>query len=878
MQVPRGIAVTDDGRLWVAEDEFSPRRVSVWNVKTGKLVRDYIGPANYQGWGLVFDPQDPTRILACGTEFKLDLDHKTTTPVRKMFLRRSRNDCFTPDGNEMAGGGCKILRRDGQEFLVFSSRFGVRILRRKGEEYRPVAAIQGFEAYGGSIDGTDKAVWDSDLLTHHLPGWYPEFFKGQQGNNHIWNDSNGDGEVQEPEIVFDKSLRRGDRYQPGRFGELSTSWCVGVGDDFSVYMRGFCRDASVIYRFDPVFGPDGLPKYSFDRAKPIVVKQPPDEMGLDNIYMSASDRLYLTYPNNIPREIISKNAIVCRDRDGEELWSIAGPRDNGPKSLYGYPCAGFDYPGLGRGVATWVWWHNCRVYLLGEDGLYIGGFLNNTDSATGPEYVRPGAEVSCFAHQLADGRFLIVNGYGSAHHIFELKGLDTAKRFEKTFTVTSEAVAAAQKRLKETTSIPVRNQPAIIAGCNRGTSSAELVTLRKTGRGAKISLQTDGTNLLVSADVRDETPMANDGSNWQTPFITGDCVDIQLGTDSAAEPVRRAPVPGDVRLVLTELRGEPLAVLYSPVVPGDKNPVQFLATMIDDVRRLPESCSPVIVRSKGSYTLRAKIPLAELGFKNGVPRDLIRGDVGVIYGDATGRDRDQRLYYYNRNTAIVSDLTTEASLVPNAWGPVLFELPGNLILDGDFEEDALKLWKIGPQQNGATVRVADDQSFGGGRALCLMQTEPVQMPSDPERYRSDHGAFYKQFNGGKGGGFTLADWRVPVTGGAAYDLRFAVRSQNTMREQRGGRPGYALMLMSASWFAQDGKCLRSFQAIYRLESDTDWRIERNPRSSHSEIPGTPFIAPEGAVEVQLRVQMAVHYDLPTRFWLDQVEFAPVRAK
>ena len=44
MLVPRGIAVTDEGKLWVAEDDGSPKRISVWDSKTGALTQRLYRP------------------------------------------------------------------------------------------------------------------------------------------------------------------------------------------------------------------------------------------------------------------------------------------------------------------------------------------------------------------------------------------------------------------------------------------------------------------------------------------------------------------------------------------------------------------------------------------------------------------------------------------------------------------------------------------------------------------------------------------------------------------------------------------------------------------------------------------------------------------
>jgi hypothetical protein len=375
MAVPRGIAVTDDQQLWVAEDEFSPRRVSVWNAATGALIRDYIGPANYKGWNLAIDPLNPRRIITTGTEFMLDFENKTYTPTRKMFLRRSRDDAFMPNNNGMAQFS-RIIYREGREFYVEGQGGQLTILERRGDEYRAVAGVSKLER-ATTIDGTQRSVWDSDLGRHMLPDWYPEFFKGQAGNNHIWNDLNGDGIMQENEVAWDNTLRRGDSFQPGRLGEWGPSWGVGFGPNWEIYLTGRSRDAWEVYRLDPEFTADGLPRYSFDRARTIIHHHITTGYDfIDNIYASSNGKLYVTYSDRGGGDV--KNGIVCYDRDGNELWGITLPRDRRLWSRCpSRPMVIQTLNSLSRprqrcchlGMASL---HKGRVYLLSDDGLYLG--------------------------------------------------------------------------------------------------------------------------------------------------------------------------------------------------------------------------------------------------------------------------------------------------------------------------------------------------------------------------------------------------------------------------------------------------------------------------------------------------------------------------
>ena len=50
MNNPNGLTIDANGRLWVAETDFQPKRVSVWT-REGRLIRAFYGPAEYGGGG-----------------------------------------------------------------------------------------------------------------------------------------------------------------------------------------------------------------------------------------------------------------------------------------------------------------------------------------------------------------------------------------------------------------------------------------------------------------------------------------------------------------------------------------------------------------------------------------------------------------------------------------------------------------------------------------------------------------------------------------------------------------------------------------------------------------------------------------------------------
>ena len=164
--------------------------------------------------------------------------------------------------------------------------------------------------------------------------------------------------------------------------------------------------------------------------------------------------------------------------------------------------------------------------------------------------------------------------------------------------------------------------------------------------------------------------------DWQALFKTGDGVDLQLGTDPDAKPNRGAPVPGDLRLFIAPSGTNNIAVLYRHRVPGAKptDGVVFQSPWrsekVDVVRKL-DSAKITVHRESNQYRVDVVVPLAELGL-TGVAGKKLRGDFGVIYGDAEGTIDIFRNYWSNKSTGLVNDVPGEIMLTPNLWSEITF--------------------------------------------------------------------------------------------------------------------------------------------------------------------------------------------------------------
>ena len=83
MNDPNGLTIDSIGRLWVAETNFQPKRVSVWALD-GQLLGGFYGPSEYGGGGTL-DPIDKTRFYYHGMEFRLDWKAGSDQLARVLF-------------------------------------------------------------------------------------------------------------------------------------------------------------------------------------------------------------------------------------------------------------------------------------------------------------------------------------------------------------------------------------------------------------------------------------------------------------------------------------------------------------------------------------------------------------------------------------------------------------------------------------------------------------------------------------------------------------------------------------------------------------------------------------------------------------------------
>ena len=118
MNHPSGVTVDGRGRLWVAENDFAPKRLSVWT-REGKLASAYYGPSQYGGGGEL-DPRDKNRFYYGGEGGGLLFarDEKSGADrLVSVYSRSDHNPARLPQGAIGSTQPQTVLYRNNRRYL-----------------------------------------------------------------------------------------------------------------------------------------------------------------------------------------------------------------------------------------------------------------------------------------------------------------------------------------------------------------------------------------------------------------------------------------------------------------------------------------------------------------------------------------------------------------------------------------------------------------------------------------------------------------------------------------------------------------------------------------------------------------------------------------
>jgi sugar lactone lactonase YvrE len=647
MLEPGGIAVDASGKLWVAETLDSPKRISVWEAPSGRLIKEFFGGSHYSTT-VCMDPRNETEVFCHMTVWKVDLDKGTWYPHSTMWRRTGPN--VAPD----ATGIFRVFTaRNGKQFAWGGSV----LFMRAGDRFKPIVA--------------------SIVNDKSQPGWPPfpvfadqrRFPSGSLAGGtggYIWQDSNDDQLVGANEIT---------RAPTGISRSQDFHW---VDDELNLW-----NSRGLVYR--PIrFAKDGRPVYDFTRPERISAFRNKDLRSASENGANYFGRLGLSVdPLDRSFYTIHAGGYARWTADGKPMWNyrvVSGLQSSltqpipRPGQVWG-AMKNLGVAGDFTGVAAYFG----TFHLFTRDGLYVAQlFKDQRLGEMGPNVVYAETDCGQLVKTEKTGRYLLLGG-DTDGRVTEVLGLSSVKRFSGTCTLTPEDVALVQKAQAEHARLAVRAQLLSIPRGRAALAIAPSVTrVVDSRRRFTVRAAYDEQNLYVRYEVESPFDLVNSIPDPNILFKGGNLLDIQLGTNPKADPRRTRPVTGDVRLLITRQKDKPIAVLYRPkkkafagqpiVLKSPTGQEPFDSIEVIDRVRLEVSRTPA------GFSAVAAIPLAVLGW---MPErnSVIRLDLGYLFGNATGNQCAQRAYWSNNSptAGIIGDVPSESRLEPAQWGTATVE-------------------------------------------------------------------------------------------------------------------------------------------------------------------------------------------------------------
>jgi hypothetical protein len=692
MNRPAGITIDSNEHLWVAENDYLPKRVSVWSLD-GKFIKAFYGPAKYGGGGTL-DTKDKTKFYyaekAKGSmEFELDWQ-QGNFKLKNILYRRVSGDI------SIAGTAApeNVIYHNNKRYFTncynTSPTNGTAtafLFREKNEQAFPCAAM-------GVVSDWDEL--QQEQFSNLLPPLNKK--KKRPAAFFIWSDLNGDVKVQANEVSIIAGKASG----------------VTVIDDLS-----FCLSLkSNAVQFKPTrFTADGVPTYNINDPAVLIKGLSGTISSGGNQTLVTNDGLMITTQGIAPLDGYS----ISGAKNGKLTWSYPNMWP-GLHASHNAPLP--DFPGeligttrlLGGLLNTHesgrdaLWALNSNhgmIYIFTADGLFVTTLFKpmrdgkkwnipvakrgmSTDHLTlGEENFWPGIT------QTQDGKVYVTDGNRSS--LIKVDGLQTISRLPEMsinvstndLTRISESVnkktpLQIQAKTPETLSVAINKTKVRVDGEVDEWGKSTWADIDKRGVKAYFNSAAKPYNVTASALVNagkiyfafrtgDAELLKNSGDIENALFKTGGGLDIMIGTNLSSKNTRKNAEEGDVRIVVTIVNKKPKALLYRAIVKGTKqaDKVPFSSpqrTITFD--KVEDISSKIEFAASGSGDYEVSLPLSviNLNAKAGI---TIKGDLGILRGD--GHETISRTYWSNKAAGIVSDVPSEAELTPAQWGTWKFE-------------------------------------------------------------------------------------------------------------------------------------------------------------------------------------------------------------
>lgn len=725
MSNPSGMALDDQGRLWVTENCNTPKRVSVWNLKDHTLAHAFYGPMRYGGGGAI-DPRDATRFFYddAGTMvFKLDYKTGKSEPTAIAYL-----DAYNQTGlmGRYVGDAPSYPLYHGKQLYLTDAYSQSTSGRRSAAIWRfdddGIARI--VAAAGDIIDAASDVlpVFTSEAMQAKMPqGFKPAKYKSLL---FVWGDTNANQKPEPEEVQF---------LDPKAYADADNrnirTGMVTVTDDLAFT---FSAVGNVVLQLAPTSVNDkGIPAYDIAKAT-VLAKgtQSPASSGGGQV-MPARDGWLIT---TTPLAPLAREGLGGA-RDGVPMWSypslwpglhashIAPVLDDPGQIIGTTRLVGtvIDAPKPSDAGQLWaINGNKGNVYVFTTDGLFVARLFEdcrrtswNAPQATLGMLVNDlSLQEECFGPTwtATDKGEVYLQAYATGN-IIQINNLDKIRRLpNQSLTVSRDQLLAAMQHNVETEAqrqaqtsvkataltISLATKAPAVDGKADDWKKAQWVTIDKrkqqVGNWGKFDTETRASITIADGKLYavwqtyDQNLLKNSGESLTNLFKSGGCLDLFISTNSSADPKRRLPVKGDQRLLISQVgKDQTVAVVYEPIHPGFKegsaefgSPLRTLRfdrvqVVSDQITLASESVKNMKADNTGKIaqtTYEIAIPLSVLGLEPKAGSKL-KFDIGILRGDGT--QTLQRVYWSNKASGIVSDIPSEAELIPALWGELVIQ-------------------------------------------------------------------------------------------------------------------------------------------------------------------------------------------------------------
>ncbi len=647
--MPGGIAVSKDGKLWVAETTDSPKRHSVWDAASGAFVTEYFGASSYFGWASL-DPKHADEMFCHNVLWKIDWQKNAVTPHSTVWRSTAPNMLREANPGGYAGHWRVMTAKNGHQYGWGMADYSNMLSLRVGDVFKPIA---GSVRLNSGQYGSPRYPALADTKK------YPD-------GPYLWQDKNDDQTIQEDEIT--KS--------PADRGEGTFNW---IDSELNVWCEGgfLLRPARIEADGRPVYDFSKFEKLPFTASNSNCASWWLDPRDESNLYVldPAASRVFGRFTRD--KKLVWGFADIIP-------WNQAISRDMGtPGKLFGLTMP-LGVAGDFTGAACYAG----PYYLFTTDGVYVSMIMRNgRDGRLGPDITASETLTGQLVKPEGMNRYFLLAGDQDGR-VTEVLGLDKVKRLPGgTFTLSSTDVQKVAAEQRDYLAALSRRQRLSIARGKSGLSTAAPVSQsQEDGRSFAIKASYDAEKLYVEWDVSG-SDLVNSYADTTLLFKGGNCLDVQLATDRAADPKREKPAGGDLRLLVSrQLAGKqatPIAMLYRPKVAGFAGQPTVLRSptgseSFDAIERLdaasPQGVQLEYQKSNAGFKATLSVPLKTLGLAL-KPGDELLMDVGYIFGNATGTQAALRGYWSNHgfSAGITNDVPNESRLEPKLWGKASVE-------------------------------------------------------------------------------------------------------------------------------------------------------------------------------------------------------------